>query len=448
VERRHLVSLIEKHGEVEFIAEAFSGPEVERRTDVEIALVWLKKESASGLMDIIGDITDRLKKDEEVNPSFEEMNQVALPDSGIENAVRAYRAAELAIREAVAAQARANYYRGIIGATYTEAQGGKESSQKAEHFMEFIRHTLEKEINDIKDRAWTSILTSTQVTSRLSSKAQKRLESEFENIKKFEFSQENIHGFLLGLVEKQGEIQLSMACDVFDEITKYHEDNACWYMGWKSNSKHRTCGMRIKTTRFVIPGFETKSWCQSIDFESRRRLQDFDKVFAMLDGKMEPEFGLNNAFSTCFSQLKNGERVSTSYFDVRYYPGRGTVHFFPKSKALIDRLNRLVGRHRQWLPPEGEKMPEQFWQHYESAEKLDKEFRREVSKLAPTTWSDPIRKVVFGSGDEKERAQAQLAKAMSNTLEMHGINIEAMLEQGKTMPQLPSANRDLFVQAA
>lgn len=453
-ERRLLVSLIEKHGEVEFISEAFSSQEAERKTDVEIALVWLRKESASGLMDIIGDITDRLKKDEEVGLPFEEMNQVALPDSMIENAVRAYRAAELAIREAVVAQARANYYRSIIGATYTVVRGEEEKpAQSLESSREFVRRNLAEGIDDIKDRAWTSILTSTQVTTRLSSRAQKRLEAEFENIKKLEFSQENIYGFLLGLVEKQGEIQLAMVCDVFDEITKYHEDNTVWYMGWKSNSKHRTCGMRIKTTRFVIPGHSTESWRQGLDWDSRKQLGDFDKVFAMLDGKTEPGFGLNDAFSTCFNQLRNGERVSTSYFDVRYYPGRGTIHFFPNNKALIDRFNRLVGRHRQWLPPEGEKVPEQFWLHYEKAEKFDKDFRKAVAKARPTIWSsDPFHKMRFGYGDEKDLAQAQLAKAMSITLEQHGINIEAMLEQGDRMPQLPDlrnpSNHDLFAQAA
>jgi hypothetical protein len=70
--------------------------------------------------------------------------------------------------------------------------------------------------------------------------------------------------------------------------------------------------------------------------------------------------------------------LSSDYFDVRYYPGAGTIHFFPRSKTLVDRLNRLVGRHRQWLPQDGELVPDAFWLQYEMAEKFAKDVEAKI----------------------------------------------------------------------
>ena len=110
--------------------------------------------------------------------------------------------------------------------------------------------------------------------------------------------------------------------------------------------------MRIKTTRFILPGHSSSSWSGSLPYGSERVLSDFDKVFALVDGKHQPEVGLVDVFKNSIAALRSGERVSASYFDVRYYPGVGTIHFFARDRELVDRLNRLVGRRRQWLPPE------------------------------------------------------------------------------------------------
>lgn len=46
--------------------------------------------------------------------------------------------------------------------------------------------------------------------------------------------------------------------------------------------------MSIKTTRFVIPGSKAEPWRESLDYDAELMLSDFDKVFAMLDGKRTP----------------------------------------------------------------------------------------------------------------------------------------------------------------
>lgn len=384
-ERQLLSRIIEKHGRVEFISQAFVGDEVERETDVAIALVHLKKVPDSDA--IVGDLLGQLRVDRshaEDDLTFDYRQQVMLPQGYIEDLVLRFDAAVLAAQESAMAQAKAAHYSRLLGLSLAErnnAQATERLNESPNNTPKRVRAAFVTQYEDLKDRAWAGVLRSTEVLKRLSSAAQKRMEKEFEFIKSLEFTTANVYGFICGLVESANEIQEGMVLDVFDVICRYHEDNTVFYMGWKSNTKHRTAGMRLKTTRFVLPGHGTDSWNKSISFESQRILADFDKVFAMLDGKSEENtYGLVSLFKDKFDALRDGSRECSDYFEVRYYPKRGTIHFFPKSKELMDRLNRVVGKKRQWLPPNIDEMNGDFVKQYEEAEKFDKELRAEFTQ--------------------------------------------------------------------
>ena len=214
-----------------------------------------------------------------------------------------------------------------------------------------------------------------------------------------------------------------------------------FYRGWKSNDRHRTCGVRLKTTRIVLPRFN-QEYGNNLSWESLQKLGDIDKVFAMLDGKRVPEIGIVDLFNSDFSSLRNGERLSSSYFDIRFYRGAGTIHFFARDKAIVDRLNRLVGRHRQWLPPESERVNEAFWLQYESAEKFDKELRKEVDERSPKFgrfYGDgPLSSMVGSRRDSEvfDRAIQLVNEATDAVLERHGIPVEFQLKDERQSQQL------------
>lgn len=432
-ERQHLAELIQRHGSVNFIEGAFSGPDAVRRADVDVALVHLVKRADT--TDIVGDVIGQLqadRKNDALGHDIHQQHEITLPNGFVEDLVLTFDAAVSTMRAAVKAEARASYYAGLLGQTLSERdESNRPQAHQADATAEFVRAAVATRYDDLKERAWSHILRSTQVTSRLSSKAQKRLESEFEAIKKLEISASNIYGFLAGLSSSASEIQIDMACDVFDLVTRYHSDNAVFYMGWKSNDRHRTCGKRIKMTRFVIPGHATDSWSSSLRYESTRMLEDMDKVFAMLDGKQKPAFGLANLFQQrdCFDRLRAGQRLTSDYFDVRYYPGVGTIHFFPRDKALVDRLNRVVGRRRQWLPPDTSQASDGFWQQYEQAERMDPEIRREFTRIAAETNPSPYRRPTLDdamSENSERNASARhlLLQAASTVAQRRGIEFD------------------------
>lgn len=438
-ERKMLVNLIQQYGSVEYIEGAFSA--AERATDVEVALVHLRKEARFGEA-LSGKIMDGLVRDANganLADGLEELgNSLALPGESIRNAVIAFRAAVKASREAVMAQARENHYAGLLGATLEQRNGhGSDTLPSA---LNWVREELQKRYSTLKDRAWAGILRSSQVTDRLSSQAQQRLEADFENIKSLDFTTVNIYGFLQGISASQADIQMGMLCDVFDLITRYHTDNTVYYKGWKSNDKHRTCGMRIKGTRFVIPGYKDDGWRSGFDWNGMQMLRDFDKAFALLDGKAECGFGLATLFFHQYAQLKRSERMSSSYFDVRYYPGAGTIHFYPRDKKLIERLNLLVGRHRQWLPPQEARVHKDFWLQYEQSEKFDKELRAELGSRYRRGWDNPLPKLHRQDIEDQSRAALLVNEALDAVLTKHGINPDAMLEtQHQEVPLLMCA---------
>lgn len=429
-ERKLLANIIELHGEVEFIVGAFIVPDAERKTAVDVALVYLRKQANVG-EDIVGDLLGEMQRDtataENLSGDYRQVEALALPNSFIENTVLAFNAAVRAMRDSVFSDARSHYYTELLGETMAvkNGDGGPTSSDTS---VEWVQREIGKRYGDLKDRAWAGILRSTNVTSRLSSSAQRRVESEFDVIKKLEFTVVNIYAFLCGIVESRGKIQVEMMCDIFDLITRFHSDNTVFFKGWKSNDKHRTCGMRIKTTRFVLPGHSTDGWRSSLSWDSEQLLGDFDKVFAMLDGKSEPEVSLVAVFRHNFGALRLGSRISSSYFDVRYYPGVGTIHFFARNKTLIDRLNRLVGQQRRWLPPEGTRVSDVFWLQYEKAEKFDKELRAELNKGARNRWNNPLHALFSSDADNKAEAEAAIDEAATIVLERHGISVDYRVE--------------------
>lgn len=438
-ERRMLVDLIEKHGEVEFMTEAFMSEDTLRKTNVEIALVYMRKQSLF-MEDLAGDIMEdlRTEKEQDHGLGYEQENQLALKNSTIENLVIAFKAATIANRQQVFAMARAAYYRNILGSTMERMHSNFSTEETT---IKWVTQTINEMYLDLKNRAWANVLRSSDVLSKLSSSAQKTVEKEFENIKKLEFSKANIYGFLLGILEKQGDIQNEMILNCFESITRYHSQNTVYYLGWLSNNKHRTAGMRIKMSRIVLPYFRI-GFSGQLEWEAMQKLRDYDKTFELLNGQVigpveqgKPlvEGGLEDVFQNHITELRSGERISSKYFDVRYYPGRATMHLFPTDKKLIERFNIRVGRLKAWLPEFGSGNDE-FMAHYEDAEKFDKEIQTEL-KNRKDQWRFGNVTYYLDSKDEHDRKRANdyITGAVSVVLERRGYNIQNMLTENKPL---------------
>lgn len=432
-ERKALLEIIQSHGRLAFIGKAFQGADVEVQADVEVVLVHLTKTADTA--SLVGDLLAEMKADsvtpDDLASTFHERMDVAIPTTVVENSVRAFGAAVQSMKESVMSEARASYYANILGETLAVRNTG--GATKKDVGRAWVVSEIGKRYDDLRDRAWAGILRGSAVTEKLSVKAQKRVETEFAQISKLAFTESNIYGFLAGLADNQGKIFAEMACDIFDEIAhNYRDGNCTLYRGWRSNTKHWV-GLKIKSTRFIIPGHRREPYHNCLDWDSERQLSDFDKVFSMMDGKQKPAYGLVQAFKTEYENLCKGARVSTDYFDIRFFPRIGTIHFFPRDKSLLDRFNRFVAKHRAWLPSSDNQGSKQFWKQYENSEKFEKEILEEISASTTSYYDRPLDKLFWKSKDpeairEQEEATRKIDMAIASVHERHGIRVDFQLE--------------------
>ncbi len=426
--RRFLLSLVEQYSatEPEFLEAAFLTEDTERATPVEVVIIHLEKNRSfkAEFLDSLREEYEREAKPEDVQFGGHEL---ILPKDWITNQVTAFNLAVKAMREAALAEVRADYYAGPLGRSILEWD--RSNGQTAEA-------TAAKKINEgyrsLKERAWSSVLRGTEVTKRLSSGAQKRIEAEFKKICSLEFTVENIFGFLGGLIQSQGDIQIEMLCDVFDAFSRFHHGNHVYYQGWKSNTKHRQLGLALRASRIVIPACR-RDWygthSRSLSWDDAQAFRDFDKAFALLDGKHHDTiFGIEALFNASMADLAQGGRGSSDYFDVRFYPKAGTFHLFPRRKDLVERLNRLVGKQRQWLPPEDCATGEAFWQQYAQAEKINKE-----AGNLELGWRGR-----HGTEAEQVKAQEDIAQRLEGAARKLGMEYDPdRLLAASTFAQLP-----------
>lgn len=442
VQERRLAALIAKHGTVEYIQGAFS--DAERETDVEIALIWLDKRPA--LESVVGDLISDLKREtgQPEAPTWKTPTALALPNSVIESTVMAFNAAVRAAQDHTESSARLMYYSRQLGKTLAERNGEAQPSwQPAEtDIQDEVHKAFVEEYETLKDRAWANVLRSTQVATKLTRSTRAQLEADFEAIKALEFTVENIYGFLLSLVQSAPERDNQCICDVFDLITKYSSDNTSYFMSWRSNDKHRTCGRRVKMTRFILPGFSGGSR-HSLPYDADRVLADIDRAFTVLNGGTEPEMSLTELFKVRWGDLRHSERCDATFFSVRYYPGIGTIHFYPRDKRLIERLNRRVSLIRNWIPPEVTMAGPDFWKHFEQADKFDKAAREHFkSRRESESFTDRrprIDALHHEREDQHAQAHARMAEAVIEVTADANLNIVlALAHPGESGTQPPS----------
>lgn len=389
-ERKRLVDLIRDHGSVEYLAGEFAGADAERNTDVEVALIYLEK-VPGGAFDI-GEIVSGLKKGDEamgadLDPALSKA--LALPANAIENVYWRFRAAVDAARRSALAESAAEWTSAQLGMNLAEMQAsGTAADTRAakESLRAASNRKFRAAYKKLKRQAWAQVIRSTAVVEKLSTQAQRKVESEAEALYELEFSVANIHGFLAGLLESMGDIYSDMVCGLFDTIIGRSTDNVVFYRTWQSNERHRF-GMRVRRTRFIIPGFSVV-YSGRLDWSSLQFLGDIDKVFGYLNGISGPYDGLVAAFER--GAHEGSARVSTRFFDYRFYKGAGTMHFYPRSEEVVERLNRYVGARRQWLPGDLQEANADFRRQYEEAEGLTARYRAAWGKTRRSVWSDPV----------------------------------------------------------
>jgi hypothetical protein len=393
-DRMRLVELIEKFGSVEFLQDQFVD-DVERSTSVEVALIYLDKVPPKYL-DVDALLGGLRKGDNHLNEVDPEVcTALALPSNFIHDTSCRFEQAVQAARECCEATAVADHMKSGLGITLDEMQSkgvGNDFRETSGSIRKAANDAFSERYADLKKRAWAQIIRSSLLTERLSNQARRKIEASSQSIYDLEFSIANVHGFLSGVIASMGDIYQDMVCDLFDTIIERASDNCVFYKSFKSNQKHRI-GVRIRKSRFIIPRFSVSSYSGSLEYESQQFLSDIDKVFGYLHGISDAYDGLVNGFNQ--NNVLRGDRISTRFFDFRYYKC-GTIHFYPKSDDVVEKINKFVGKLRQWIPGNMEEANGDFQKQYDKGEALTKEYMDLYKKSTRNSygWDRPALQVL------------------------------------------------------
>lgn len=428
--RKRLCGLIEKYGTVKFMQDQFVD-DVERVTNVEVALIYLDK----SLMSVanIDKMLDGLKVGQNLRGEgvkHEVCTALAIPENFVEHTYRNFAMAVESARKFCEYQAVFDMKDAALGLDLAQMQAkgvGSEFREDMTQIQSKASAAFLEIYDNLKRKAWSQIIRSSLLTDKLSNQARRKVEAQAGTIYELEFSVPNVYGFLEGVMQSMGDIFQDMVCQLFDTICERSSDNVSFYKSWKSNQRHKV-GMKIRQKRFIIPGFHVYSGCR-LQYESKQFLSDIDKVFGLLDGVTTPFQGVTHAFES--GLVSAGERVSTEYFDIRYFAGAGTIHFFAKSPEVVDRLNRFVGRVRNWIPQQMEEANADFQKQFNDSEKLTPSYVQRFKGKSSKSyyWRDPVH---AACGErETEDSKRHLQELVDSIEEAHaelGISCGVALE--------------------
>lgn len=86
------------------------------------------------------------------------------------------------------------------------------------------------------------------------------------------------------------------------------------------------------------------------------------------------------------NNIQTGERFSSRFFEFRYYKGAQTMHFYPKNAEVMEKMNRFVGKLRNWLPGDMDEANADFKKQYDKGEAFTDEYMLAYRSAARNTY--------------------------------------------------------------
>lgn len=344
-ERTVLVNLLQKYNaRIKYVSNSFK--KAERKTDVEVAIVWVDIPVTWGTSNIF----EGLQKAHAEDKQEQEVTDIISGDY-IQGLIDGYNT-EVAlcrefIREYEALQPRmlrslndTDYNRPIIELKID----GHDNSD------------INVCLKAVRIKYWNCLMTNEELLSKFTDTLRSKYAVIRDEMKDYDFNMFNIQKVLARMrADIVGGLQEEIY-KIFDKLSSEHswypesKQNVHYYNGWQTNKAHKV-GMKA-----IIPAygcFATHSW-DSTPLNVRAcygAIADIEKVFNYLNGTINDEVNTLTQLDRAASRgiTKN---INCKYFTVTFYK-KGTVHIkmLPETEPIIDALNIYVCKGKKWLPP-------------------------------------------------------------------------------------------------
>ena len=371
-DRKMLARIIEEHGHFKYCEGAFS--EAERKTNVEVALIALTKESQYD-----SSAFDFQFEKEETKIEFDQITnsqELAFAESKLVLYERMYNESKRLFSDALISFTKLRRCLNAFGAGSSplEAVTGIDITSSDSY-----QRAYSKFISEVRSNAWRHILSQGDFRSRLDSRTAKDFEVFVKQQQAMAYSAKNITSVFMMIIDNQDLYQKRAIETAFNFMTEYTKENRDYFEGWKTNEAWRV------GRKCILPG--GCRWGEYLTGRDRAdkfstpygyhsQWEDIDKAMCVVkgvpfetthpketDSLQEKERIMKNRIVTIREALENKFQIlgyvsgtgydntcESTFFELKFFK-KGTVHLKFKDEVLWERFNRFACEGRNWLPP-------------------------------------------------------------------------------------------------
>ena len=342
-EGQRLKGLIEQYGGSEDLGPCFSV--AERKTNVNVTMLWLEKPRwviDPNQFQFAG--TFKRASDEDYQAFTKNpLNRTDVVDSLIAQ----YQVCLNMLKVRYQVQTELDYHLTSIPRRSREHDGYEGEDQRK---YLFHSHDQFKEVQALKSRFWWALLKLSEMQKIGTSDFRDKFNKFVQERINMAFDRHNILETLAMFCQSIEQIRIDSTCSVFDRATAFHESNKIHPEGWKSNS-----GWKLNP-KIVIPyGIEWDYWGWGLSWHSKKRtfFNDLDEVISWIaDTPLDQTSGLASIVERNRKTIQPGAWCETRFYDFKLYK-KGTIHLKFKDLYLLDDLNAIVAKERNWLGGDG-----------------------------------------------------------------------------------------------
>jgi hypothetical protein len=352
--RKALVDQLNKlNAGIEYISDAFLGCEVDRKTNVEIAIVHINIHNT--YESLLNDCKDQALPKKENIPIEHETNEIITNDH-IEALVQDYHNVINIGLDTIK-----NYFKnyGRI-ARYMKLNilqfDGAKLYDSLDHgnFNRQINEDINNFLIQVRKNYWHKVLDLPDVKKRMTEDRRNQFYKDIQEQSYMELTVNNIQSFILSLIGSYEDILTEAVTKLFDKLTiKYHwheesDSNRHYYSGWKTNEAFYV------NDRVIFPmyggcGHPFISWDNTwkVDYSIEAELNDIDIVMNYFSCPFS-YISIVDALKQAFLISKT-RKIRSTFFEISVFKKR-TIHLRFLNEDIRRRFNIVACKAKNWLP--------------------------------------------------------------------------------------------------
>lgn len=343
--RKKLVEVLEAQEKVtiRYKTGAFAG--ADRKTDVEIALVYIKKKEHQPICHTFelykkSVVEEKKIKEQASLTRHGESNQlVDIYNVEVRTALKLFD--ELEGYKSVALKSKVPYSDDLFEVKINRISNNTGDTLKYADRLNIIR--------TLNYKYWKELLYSDELSSLLTGDLQKQYQDELRNMADLEFNDQNIAQLKIDLFKNLSSGIDDAIMKVWDNFTSRfswseYSKNVHFYDGWITNNAFR-CNKKV-----IIPLYAYSNWDKNKieTYRVQRELNDIEKAMNYLDCGRTSSFDLSDQLKSV-DQTGNARNIDTKFFTVSLFK-KGTCHLVFKDMELLKKFNLYAGKKLNFLP--------------------------------------------------------------------------------------------------